>query len=225
LNRWALLQESAFRHLFVHFACTPCDIFSGASLVARNKLGGRSDAALFGVEEFADDAPVENLRNYADNVTEFLVIPWKDIHINRKIGEGAFGEVMIAEWSGVDVAVKLFKNTTAAAMKDFEHEALRIAKVSHHPHAVRFIGASFKEGSIAMVLALCSRPSVPNWTPAKQAHLICSLLDRDGAKRPPMALVHRLLSGDSEEDLESTSEQGGADPECGGEYIAESDGT
>lgn len=42
-----------------------------------------------------------------------------------------------------------------AAAADFRNEAVLMAKVAHHPHVVRFLGASFRDGPIAMVLALC----------------------------------------------------------------------
>ncbi len=110
------------------------------------------------VEMDAMDAAA--LRAEAERVKEYRVVEWADIKPIRKLGEGAFGEVMLAEWNGVEVAVKIFKNATKEAADDFKHEAVMMAKVAHHPHVVRFIGAAFKDGSIAMVLALCSGGSL-----------------------------------------------------------------
>src|SRR3989338_4446795 len=57
-------------------------------------------------------------------------------------------------WSGAEVAVKMFRNPTQAAVDDFQHEALVMAKVSHHPNVVHFIGASYPPDGMAMVLGL-----------------------------------------------------------------------
>src|SRR3989338_9220114 len=59
-------------------------------------------------------------------------------------------------WSGAEVAVKMFRNPTQAAVDDFQHEALVMAKVSHHPNVVHFIGASYPPDGMAMVLELCA---------------------------------------------------------------------
>src|SRR3989338_565167 len=63
-------------------------------------------------------------------------------------------------WSGAEVAVKMFRNPTQAAVDDFQHEALVMAKVSHHPNVVHFIGASYPPDGMAMVLGLCSGGSL-----------------------------------------------------------------
>jgi hypothetical protein len=118
---------------------------------------GKEDP-LFDVEMDALDAAA--LRAEAERIDEYRVVNWSDIKPIRKLGEGAFGEVLLAEWNGVEVAVKIFKNATKEAAEDFKHEAVMMAKVAHHPHIVRFIGAAFKDGAIAMVLALCSGGSL-----------------------------------------------------------------
>jgi predicted Ser/Thr protein kinase len=46
----------------------------------------------------------------AERTSEYRVIPWSEIRTVKKLGAGAFGEVMLAEWNGVEVAVKLFRN-------------------------------------------------------------------------------------------------------------------
>ena len=114
-------------------------------------------------ESFAtelDTMDAAALRAEAERIDEYRVVNWSDIKPIRKLGEGAFGEVLLAEWNGVEVAVKIFKNATKEAADEFKHEAVMMAKVAHHPHIVRFIGAAFKDGSIAMVLALCSGGSL-----------------------------------------------------------------
>jgi hypothetical protein len=125
--------------------------------LVRGKKGKKEDP-LFDVELDALDAAA--LRAEAERIDEYRVVNWSDIKPIRKLGEGAFGEVLLAEWNGVEVAVKIFKNATKEAAEDFKHEAVMMAKVAHHPHVVRFIGAAFKDGSIAMVLALCSGGSL-----------------------------------------------------------------
>jgi tRNA A-37 threonylcarbamoyl transferase component Bud32 len=107
-----------------------------------------------------DEMDVTTLLADAERTSEYRIIPWPEIHTVKKLGAGAFGEVMLAEWNGVEVAVKLFRNPSKEAIDDYKHEALMMAKVSHHPNVVNFIGASFPPDGMAMVLGLCAGGSL-----------------------------------------------------------------
>jgi tRNA A-37 threonylcarbamoyl transferase component Bud32 len=107
-----------------------------------------------------DEMDVAALLADAERTSEYRVIPWSEIHTVKKLGAGAFGEVMLAEWNGVEVAVKMFRNPSKEAIDDYKHEALMMAKVSHHPNVVNFIGASFPPDGMAMVLGLCAGGSL-----------------------------------------------------------------
>ena len=111
-------------------------------------------------DEEMDELDVSSLIAAAERVNDYPIIKWADIHPVRKLGEGAFGEVLLCEWNGVEVAVKIFKNATKETASECKHEALMMAKVSHHPHVVRFLGASFHDQSIAMVMTLCAGGSL-----------------------------------------------------------------
>lgn len=112
---------------------------------------GRKDYTTFNLNGFDTTALIAE----AQNTNNFNVIPWEEIHTVRKLGAGAFGEVLLGEWNGVEVAVKMFRNPSEEAIDEFQHEALMMAKVSHHPNVVNFIGASFPAEGMAMVLGLC----------------------------------------------------------------------
>jgi predicted Ser/Thr protein kinase len=141
-------------------------IASGVGVAAAGAAGGFGAFAVIRRRHQPDEvdpdevADIAGLRAEVERVDMYNVIDFDELRWIRKLGEGAYGEVFLADWNGVEVAVKIIKNATTAAVEDFKHEALMMAKVSHHPHVVRFIAASFKDDSIAMVLALCSGGSL-----------------------------------------------------------------
>lgn len=56
------------------------------------------------------------------------IIPSSDIQIESKLGEGNFGEVYKANWSGTFVAVKKLKGDE---ISQFEAEATKLAQLNH----------------------------------------------------------------------------------------------
>lgn len=90
----------------------------------------------------------------------YNVIAWGELRVLRKLGSGAFGEVLLAEWGGVEVAVKTFRDPSPEAVSDFEHEALMMSKVSHHPNMVNLIGVSVHGSSVSLVMGLCTGGSL-----------------------------------------------------------------
>ena len=142
------------------------------ALVAGLLVADGAVAAVFLRRRKRDDGPdvlqaaatpsvdVEELLAQAAATKSFNSIPWSELRILRKLGSGAFGEVLLAEWSGVEVAVKSFRDPTPEAVKEFEHEALMMAKVSHHPNVVNLIGVSTHGGSVSLVMGLCTGGSL-----------------------------------------------------------------
>ena len=88
-----------------------------------------------------------------DGHDEWEVMAW-DVRVDRKVGEGAFGEIRRATWRGVDVAVKTLKADCASdaiALKEFNRE-MSIWSRLVHPNVVQFLGVGYKEGTPRLML-------------------------------------------------------------------------
>lgn len=70
-------------------------------------------------------------------------IPFQEIAIERKIGEGGFSEVFKAKWKEKLAAVKQFKygQFTTSIMKNFLNES-GIMKTINHPNVIKLYGIS-----------------------------------------------------------------------------------
>ena len=77
-----------------------------------------------------------------------------DVRVDRKVGEGAFGEIRRATWRGVDVAVKTLKADCASdaiALKEFNRE-MSIWSRLVHPNVVQFLGVGYKHETPRLML-------------------------------------------------------------------------
>uniref|UniRef100_A0AAG5CR34 Kinase suppressor of ras n=1 Tax=Anopheles atroparvus TaxID=41427 RepID=A0AAG5CR34_ANOAO len=83
-------------------------------------------------------------------------IPYDDLHLKEKIGNGRFGTVHRALWHG-DVAVKLLKEDYVADESTLEAFKLEVAtfKKTRHENVVLFMGACMKPPRLAIVTSLC----------------------------------------------------------------------
>jgi serine/threonine protein kinase len=84
---------------------------------------------------------------------EWEVMTW-DVRVDRKVGEGAFGEIRRATWRGVDVAVKTLKAdclSDAIALKEFNRE-MSIWSRLVHPNVVQFLGVGYKHDTPRLML-------------------------------------------------------------------------
>uniref|UniRef100_A0A182N9Z2 Uncharacterized protein n=1 Tax=Anopheles dirus TaxID=7168 RepID=A0A182N9Z2_9DIPT len=83
-------------------------------------------------------------------------IPYDDLHLKEKIGNGRFGTVHRALWHG-DVAVKLLKEDYVADERTLEAFKLEVAtfKKTRHENVVLFMGACMKPPRLAIVTSLC----------------------------------------------------------------------
>ncbi|XP_055607314.1 kinase suppressor of Ras 2 [Uranotaenia lowii] len=83
-------------------------------------------------------------------------IPYDDLKLLEKIGNGRFGTVHRALWHG-DVAVKLLKEDYVADDSTLEAFKLEVAtfKKTRHENVVLFMGACMKPPRLAIVTSLC----------------------------------------------------------------------
>lgn len=83
-------------------------------------------------------------------------IPYDDLKLLDKIGNGRFGTVHRALWHG-DVAVKLLKEDYVADERTLEAFKLEVAtfKKTRHENVVLFMGACMKPPRLAIVTSLC----------------------------------------------------------------------
>ena len=68
------------------------------------------------------------------------------MRVDKKVGEGAFGEIRKATWKGCEVAVKTLKadcQTDVIALKEFNRE-MSIWSRLVHPNVVQFLGVGYK---------------------------------------------------------------------------------
>ncbi|KAF0748279.1 hypothetical protein AaE_007396, partial [Aphanomyces astaci] len=73
----------------------------------------------------------------------------KDLALKRVIGQGAYGEVILAEFCGTMVVLKRMHRhkITRAAVQEFTDEILLMCQL-RHPNIVQFIGASWNTYSV-----------------------------------------------------------------------------
>ncbi|XP_002530885.3 serine/threonine-protein kinase CTR1 [Ricinus communis] len=136
---------------------------------------------------------------------EDLDIPWSELVIKEKIGEGSFGTVHRADWRGSDVAVKILmeQDYHAEHFNEFLRE-VTIMKRLRHPNIVLFMGAVTQPPKFSIVTEYLSRGSLHKLLHMPDARIILDEKRRlnmayDVAKgmnylhqlRPP--IVHRDL--------------------------------
>ncbi|KAJ3437849.1 f-box only protein [Anaeramoeba flamelloides] len=71
----------------------------------------------------------------------FRVIEFKDIKLGVRIAFGAYGEVFIAEWSGVQVAVKKLFSNSKELFEEYFNELTTLSKLQH-PNVVNLLGGT-----------------------------------------------------------------------------------
>ena len=80
-------------------------------------------------------------------------IPFEDIELRRKIGQGGFGDVYFAKWKDTAVAVKKLRvqRVSKRRLQEFTDEVLNFCKLDH-PNIVQFIGACVVTPNLAIVM-------------------------------------------------------------------------
>lgn len=92
--------------------------------------------------------PIETEMKKSKAKQDITNIPFFDLQIKSKLGEGSFGEVYRGTWNGADVALKKLKNTEL--FDEFQREAIKLNSLNH-PNIVRFLGVSKSENESYLV--------------------------------------------------------------------------
>lgn len=117
-------------------------------------------------DKYEDEINILKLEDQASNSNtpnftiskEYLTIKQEDIQLLKLIGGGAFAEVFLCEWEGIQTALKLFRcdsiGTDEKDFKDFETELSFLASISH-PNIIQFHGCSLKYPKFDIMLEYC----------------------------------------------------------------------
>ena len=98
-------------------------------------------------------------------------IDFGELAFKRRLGNGAFGEVVLASWRGRDVAAKVIlpdHASSAAFVEDFAQEA-RIQAPLRHPNVVRLLGVSTVAPDLCLVMELAERGNLLGVLEARNA--------------------------------------------------------
>lgn len=141
---------------------------SGDQLLGAHASGDYSDRFLeLAVEPIASrKGSNASGRQYSGNVDANLwSVAWKDLEIQKQIGEGSFGKVFLAKWRETTVAVKLLTYTgVSGSLEDndeFFHQGMNVLlkgleQVRHHVLTLLLPVPSFFISLLAA--GLCSPP-------------------------------------------------------------------
>lgn len=89
------------------------------------------------------------------------IIPWEELTLTTKLGEGGFGIVYKGNWKyGGEVAIKQIKGVLGQdAEQEFKKEAGAMAKLNS-PYIIRLFGICWEEEKYAMVMELMPNKSL-----------------------------------------------------------------
>lgn len=89
---------------------------------------------------------------------EWEEIARDELEFGRRIGHGAFGDVLKASWQGTDVAVKQLRvgSVSEVAIEDFQREISLLCRL-RHPHVVLFLGAVTAPPELCIVMEFASK--------------------------------------------------------------------
>jgi sterile alpha motif and leucine zipper-containing kinase AZK len=104
------------------------------------------------------DAGEDDEDNVASVGTPEEEIEFEELAFEKKIGQGAFGDVMRGQYKGGYVAVKRLRMTQVkqAAVNDFRKEITLLCKL-RHPNVVRLIGVCTKPPELCIVMEYAGR--------------------------------------------------------------------
>lgn len=86
----------------------------------------------------------------------------KDLTLDYKIGEGAYGVVFRGKWRQVEIACKQLNRIKLEpkALLDFRREAHVMTRLGNHPNVVQFIGAVTEGDHLSLVTEFMERGSL-----------------------------------------------------------------
>ncbi|CAK9272810.1 unnamed protein product [Sphagnum jensenii] len=132
-------------------------------------VAGRSDNSGGTNDRGRSSSPEEDSSRYSrEKLVEHAVafakeyeIPWEDLLIGERIGQGSYGKVYRADWQGSDVAVKVFldQHVQMEAIEEFKAE-VAIMRRLRHPNVVLFMGAVTKPPNLSIITEFCPRGSL-----------------------------------------------------------------
>ncbi|CAM6077569.1 unnamed protein product, partial [Sphagnum tenellum] len=126
-------------------------------------VAGRSDnsGGTSSPEEDSSRYSREKLVEHAVAFAKEYEIPWEDLLIGERIGQGSYGKVYRADWQGSDVAVKVFldQHVQMEAIEEFKAE-VAIMRRLRHPNVVLFMGAVTKPPNLSIITEFCPRGSL-----------------------------------------------------------------
>jgi len=113
---------------------------------------GRNQAGMTG--STLEGPPLSLTSDVFDHLT------WGEVKIERKIGQGAYGDVFKARYFGYPVAVKVIKDPLSADEVKREKilEELKIMVLLKHPNVVMLMGACLTpDNQVAIITEMCER--------------------------------------------------------------------
>eukprot|EP00727_Mastigamoeba_balamuthi_P003259 m51a1_g12930 putative protein kinase (323) ;mRNA; r:1695-2941 len=116
------------------------------------QLGVWDVAKLNAVTEAAESQKALQEAERVDDKDEYeWEIPYAELELGKKMGEGTFGIVYRGRWRGTPVAIKMLKsNVTAHVLRDFKAEVGLMGRM-RHPNVVLFLGACTMSASQTIV--------------------------------------------------------------------------
>lgn len=94
---------------------------------------------------------------HSSAVTRGCLLALQELEQIEDLGAGGFGRVILCNWLGTDVAVKVMHKSNGASLVDFLREA-RLMSQLRHPHIVQFLGVCINAGKKAVC---CGKPRKP----------------------------------------------------------------
>lgn len=135
----------------------------GTALAMRGKMKAQRDR-MWELERVSAASRVDpqKLAAAMARTTTFRELSEDDLEFGRVVGTGAYGSVYIGRWQRSVVAIKVLNvgDVTAETLDDWRSEATLMAKVSHHPNIVKFIGAVVTPERLCLVLEYCPEGSL-----------------------------------------------------------------
>lgn len=105
--------------------------------------------------EWLEQNMTEPLKTQSSAIEDYTgnVIPFEELQLGRKIGEGGFGEVYFAKWHGTVVAVKKLRpgKFSKKREKQFSEEVLNFCQLEH-PNVVKFLGVCLEKLNSCIVM-------------------------------------------------------------------------